>query len=98
LVFPPAYHERPPVDRAVAAGIFTYLVKPFRPEDVVPALHAAVARHDELLDARRDLGRRGGAPIEIDVHAAGGRVWPLRIQRRADGSVEVRLAEPDGEA
>jgi AmiR/NasT family two-component response regulator len=98
IVLLTAYHERALVDRAVAAGVFTYLVKPFRSEDVVPALHAAVARHDELLDARRDLGRRGGAPIELDVHAAGGRVWPLRIQRRADGSVEVKLAEPDEEA
>jgi two-component system, response regulator PdtaR len=44
------------VERAIDAGVFGYLVKPFREAEVAPALHAAAARHAELLGARRRIG------------------------------------------
>jgi len=44
------------VERAIEAGAFSYLVKPFRATDVVPALRAAATRHGELLAARREIG------------------------------------------
>jgi len=52
-----AFRDRSTVERAVAAGAFGYLLKPFREGDVAPALLAAAARHRELLAARRSIGR-----------------------------------------
>src|SRR5438270_2664230 len=56
IVMLTAFRDRATVDKAVAAGVFGYLLKPFREGDVAPALYAAVARHGELLAARRRLG------------------------------------------
>src|ERR671936_374207 len=40
------------VSRAVEAGVFGYLVKPFREVDLLPAIQAARARHEELTALR----------------------------------------------
>jgi len=48
-----AYGQDELVARAVEAGVFGYLVKPFREEDLLPAIAAARARHGEL-EALRD--------------------------------------------
>jgi len=48
IVMVTAYGERDLVARAVEAGVFGYLVKPFRESDLLPAIHTARARHDEL--------------------------------------------------
>ena len=42
------------VSRAVEAGVFGYLVKPFREQDLLPAIHAARARHAELQELREE--------------------------------------------
>jgi response regulator NasT len=42
------------VSRAVEAGVFGYLVKPFREQDLLPAIAAARARHDELQTLRAE--------------------------------------------
>ena len=67
IVMLTAFGDRRLVARAVDAGVFGYLVKPFREHDVVPALRAAYARHGELLDARRSLG--GRTPVRLEFHA-----------------------------
>src|ERR671931_791126 len=53
IVMLTAYGQDELVSRAVEAGVFGYLVKPFREQDLLPAIHAARARHAEL-DAIRD--------------------------------------------
>jgi response regulator NasT len=53
IVMLTAYGQEELVSRAVEAGVFGYLVKPFRESDLLPAIHAARARHDEL-QALRD--------------------------------------------
>src|SRR5260221_11764395 len=45
------FSDRAHVEHAIEAGVFSYLVKPFRETDVMPAVRAAVARHAELLGA-----------------------------------------------
>ncbi len=90
IVMLTAYSEASLVQRAVGAGVFGYLTKPFGPSDVVPAIHAAVARHDELLAARREVGRAQD-PIDLDVRASDGTIVPLRLKRRPDGSLDVTL-------
>ena len=43
-----AFSQRDLVDRARDAGAMAYLVKPFRKEDLVPAIEMAVSRFSEL--------------------------------------------------
>jgi response regulator NasT len=79
IVMVTAYGERELVARAVEAGVFGYLVKPFRESDLLPAIAPARARHDELaalraeadslaeaLAARKALERAKGLLIERD--------------------------------
>lgn len=53
IVMVTAYGEEELVARAVEAGVFGYLVKPFRESDLLPAIRTARARHEEL-SALRD--------------------------------------------
>jgi len=52
IVMVTAYGERELVSRAVEAGVFGYLVKPFREQDLLPAIRTARARHEELVALR----------------------------------------------
>ena len=54
IVMLTAYEQAELVSRAVEAGVFGYLVKPFRAGDVVPAIEAARARHSELEALREE--------------------------------------------
>jgi response regulator NasT len=54
IVMVTAYGEQELVSRAVEAGVFGYLVKPFRESDVLPAIAAARARHEELEAVRAE--------------------------------------------
>src|SRR5213076_138256 len=48
IVMLTAYGQDELVSRAVEAGVFGYLVKPFREQDLLPAIRTARARHEEL--------------------------------------------------
>jgi response regulator NasT len=52
IVMLTAYGQDELVSRAVEAGVFGYLVKPFREQDLLPAIHTARARHEELAALR----------------------------------------------
>ncbi len=95
IVMLTAYSDRRLVEKAIAAGAFAYLVKPFRETDVVPAIRAAVVRHAELLDARRELGN-APKPLSFDVVLPSrvGQGWPVRVRRSADGSLQVSAVPP----
>jgi two-component system, response regulator PdtaR len=54
IVMVTAYGQEEIVSRAVEAGVFGYLVKPFREQDLVPAIHTARARHEELQALRAE--------------------------------------------
>jgi response regulator NasT len=54
IVIVSAYGQEELVSRAVEAGVFGYLVKPFREQDLLPAIHTARARHDELQALREE--------------------------------------------
>ncbi len=54
IVIVTAYGQEELVSRAVEAGVFGYLVKPFREQDLLPAIHTARARHDELQALREE--------------------------------------------
>jgi AmiR/NasT family two-component response regulator len=54
IVMLTAYGQEELVSRAVEAGVFGYLVKPFREQDLLPAIQAARARHAELQEVREE--------------------------------------------
>ena len=54
IVMVTAYGEQELVSRAVEAGVFGYLVKPFRESDLLPAIQTARARHEELAAVREE--------------------------------------------
>ena len=54
IVMLTAYGQDELVSRAVEAGVFGYLVKPFREADLLPAIKTARARHDELAALREE--------------------------------------------
>jgi AmiR/NasT family two-component response regulator len=79
VVMVTAFSHRELVERAVEAGVFGYLVKPFRESDLLPAIETARARHAELtavraetdslrdaLEARKLIERAKGLLMERD--------------------------------
>ena len=79
IVMLTAYGQDELVSRAVEAGVFGYLVKPFREADLLPAIRTARARHEELsairdqaeslaeaLAARKAIERAKGLLMERD--------------------------------
>ena len=64
-----AFSQRELVKRATDAGAMAYLVKPFTPADLVPAIEVALSRHREtkaLADEVADLTERLAARIAVD--------------------------------
>jgi response regulator NasT len=58
IVMLTAHGEEEIVSRAVRAGVFGYLLKPFREQDLLPAIRTALARHSELTSSRRPSASR----------------------------------------
>jgi two-component system, response regulator PdtaR len=54
IVMLTAYGQDELVSRAIEAGVFGYLVKPFRESDLLPAIATARARHEELVALREE--------------------------------------------
>ena len=52
-----AYKDETLVRHAAKAGVFAYIVKPFRADELLPAIETAVARHRELSDLRQETER-----------------------------------------
>ncbi len=51
-----AYSQRDLVDRAKEAGVVGYLVKPFREQEIVPAVDIALARFVEFRELEKEVG------------------------------------------
>src|SRR5439155_18890022 len=54
IVMLTAYGEDDLVARAAEVGVFGYLVKPFREQDLLAAIRTARARHEELIALREE--------------------------------------------
>ena len=50
-----AYSQRDLVDRAREAGVTAYLVKPYREEDLTPAIEVALARFREFQELQQEV-------------------------------------------
>ena len=55
IVMLTAYADEATVARAIEAGVFAYVVKPFREQDLIPAIRTAQARYEELLVLREQF-------------------------------------------
>lgn len=51
-----AYSDKELIDRAKEAGIFGYIVKPFKPSDLAPAIEVARARFEANVQLTREIG------------------------------------------
>ncbi len=50
-----AYSQKDLVDRAKDAGVFAYLVKPFKEADLMPAIEIAISRYEEFMDLETEV-------------------------------------------
>jgi response regulator NasT len=51
-----AYSDKELVDRAKDAGVFAYLVKPFKPSDLPPSIEVARSRFEQNLLLNKEVG------------------------------------------
>jgi len=64
-----AYSDRELIDRAKSAGVFAYLVKPFKPSELPPAIEVARSRFEQnnaLTKEVADLNERLAARKAVD--------------------------------
>jgi response regulator NasT len=93
IVMLTAFDQQELVERAAEAGVYGYLVKPFREQDVVPAIELARARHDELAAVREDADSLAQALGDRKVIARGMGLWMEREQlSEADAFARLRKA------
>jgi response regulator NasT len=50
-----AYSDKELVDRAKSAGVFAYLVKPFKPSDLPPAIEVARSRFEQNAQLNKEV-------------------------------------------
>lgn len=50
-----AYSDRELIDRAKAAGVFAYLVKPFKPGDLPPSIEVARSRFEQNMHLNKEV-------------------------------------------
>jgi len=51
-----AYSDKELVDRAKNAGVFAYLVKPFKPSDLPPSIEVARSRFEQNVQLTKEVG------------------------------------------
>jgi len=85
-----AYSDPELVGRATRAGVSAYLVKPFQPSDLLPAIETAIARHGELLGLREEtLGLAEALAARKAIERAKGLL--MRYEGLSEGDAFARL-------
>lgn len=51
-----AFSQKELVDRAVEAGAMAYVVKPFTPNDLIPAIEVAMSRYEQIRALEKEVG------------------------------------------
>jgi len=85
VVFLTAFNQQELVTRASEVGAMAFLVKPFSPEDLLPAIEVALSRHQQLTQ------------LESEVSDLTERLETRKLVERAKGvlGVQMGLSEPD---
>lgn len=81
-----AYSDQELVQKATQAGAFAYLIKPFKPQDLPPAIEVAVSRF------------RQTQALHKQVHELNQRLEARRIIERAKGMLMRKLGISEEEA
>jgi response regulator NasT len=93
IVMLTAFDQRELVERAAEVGVYGYLVKPFREQDVVPAIELARARHEELAAVRADADSLSQALADRKViERAKGLLMEREKLSEADAFARLRKA------
>jgi AmiR/NasT family two-component response regulator len=85
VVFLTAFNQQELVARASEVGAMAFLVKPFSPDDLLPAIEVAISRHQQLQQ------------LEAEVSDLTERLETRKLIERAKGvlGVQMGLSEPD---
>jgi response regulator NasT len=85
VVFLTAFNQQELVSRASDVGAMAFLVKPFSPDDLLPAIEVALSRHQQLTQ------------LEMEVSDLTERLETRKLVERAKGvlGVQMGLTEPD---
>ena len=86
IVMLTAYGDDEIVARAAEAGVFAYLTKPFRAQDLVPAIRTSQARHAEL------------AELELQAHSLREALAARKAIERAKGILMAKEGLTEAEA
>jgi response regulator NasT len=80
-----AFSQQELVTRATEVGAMAFLVKPFSPQDLLPAIEIALSRHSQLI------------ALEAEVADLGERLETRKLVERAKGvlSEKMKLTEPE---
>ena len=80
-----AFSQQDLVTRASEAGAMAYVVKPFKPEDLLPAITIALSRHEEIV------------ALEAEISDLSDRLETRKLMDRAKGLLQSKMAlsEPD---
>jgi AmiR/NasT family two-component response regulator len=93
IVMLTAFGHRELVDRAAEAGVYGYLVKPFREQDIVPAIETARARHEELVAVRSEADSLAEALVARKaIERAKGLLMEKEKLTEADAFARLRRA------
>ena len=77
IVMLTAFSDRSVVEKAIAAGVFAYLVKPFKESDLVPARRSPGCGRRARRPRAPDAGARGrGSPARSTRRHRGMQPWP----------------------
>jgi response regulator NasT len=85
VVFLTSFNQQELVTRASEVGAMAFLVKPFSPEDLLPAIEVALSRHQQLTQ------------LESEVSDLTERLETRKLVERAKGvlGVQMGLSEPE---
>jgi response regulator NasT len=75
-----AYSDVPMIDQANRAGVLAYLVKPYRQQDLQPAIAIAVTRYREMLALE---GALQGAQEQVEINRVVGRAKRILMERHS---------------
>ena len=85
IVLLTAFSQKELVDRANQAGALAYVVKPFTPNDLMPAVEIALSRHSQLI------------ALELEISDLNERFETRKLVDRAKGLLneKMNLSEPE---
>jgi response regulator NasT len=85
VVFLTAFNQQELISRASEVGAMAFLVKPFSPDDLLPAIEVALSRHQQLTQ------------LELEVSDLTERLETRKLVERAKGvlGAQMGLSEPE---